>query len=288
MQDAYKVANLIWQENLSESDKQALADLKPEDILVTPGEYDQIQQVLGIFKIPHAVGIPDSKARKTAQIMLVNCPGNALDHHTNGVKKWVAAGGYLITTDWAVRPLQAMFPSHIRWTGDTTADTCVQLDVNEKSTDLLNYDQATDELPIWWLEGSSYPFRVSEDVDIMLTSKELKDRYGSSLVAVSWDYGEGKVVHIISHLYLQRADLRSDKSSSTLETLKAYKGVGYDKLLAMNLETPDMVSKGEVDASTSSSAFLLSSLLDASKYQKKPTPASPASKDSPPVTKWVD
>ena len=288
MEDAYKVANLIWQENLSESDKQALEDLKPENILVTPGEYDQIQQVLSIFNVPHEIGIPDAKARKTAQIMLVNCPGNALDHHINGVKKWVASGGYLITTDWAVRPLQAMFPSHIRWTGDTTSDTCVQLDVNDKSTELLSFDQATDELPIWWLEGAYYPFRVSEDVEIMLTSKELKNRYGSALVAASWNYGEGKVVHIISHLYLQRADLRSNKSSSTLESLKNYKGVTSDQLLTMNLENPSMVSKGQVDASTSSSAFLLSSLFDATKYQKKPTPTSPKNTDDPTKIKWVD
>ena len=286
MKDAYEVAALIWKTRLTRSDKDSLESLRQEEVLVAPGKYDRMQEVLDLLDIPYTQGVPDLKARRLAKLMLVNCPGNVLEGHIAAVKRWVRLGGYLVTTDWAVRPLHSMFPNYIRWTGESTDDTTVELDSRDEAADSLTDEPETAERPVWWLEGSSYPFQVTEDVKILLTSQELKRRYGSSLVAVSWNYGQGKVFHMISHLYLQRTDLRSVQSTATLQETGATHGFDEDALSTLD-DRLLTVTEGALTASLASSGLLFDILLDTAKSKTEPEVSSPT-RSRRSARQWVD
>ena len=286
MKEAYEIARFILQKELSQSDKDAIGSLGPEDVLVVPGKYDHMEEVLGLLGVPYTAGVPNARARSSAKLILANCPGDVLEGHLRGVKLWVRHGGYLVTTDWAIRPLQEMFPRYIRWTGETTADTHVALDATDKAADSTTADQQTEEQPIWWLEGSSYPFRVTEDVEILLTSQELKQRYGSRLVAVRWTYGQGEVFHMISHLYLQRTELRSARSTATFKETAGTYGVTEDELstLSDNLQT---VTEGALKASLASSSFFYKILGSATKA-KTGSEAGSSTRRRRSTLRWVD
>lgn len=108
-----------------------------------------------------------------------------------------------------------------------------------------------DDDPQWWLEASSYPIRIHDRdaVEILLTSAELEARYGEAPVAVLFKHGEGEVFHMISHYYLQRTELRSQRHSSAAGNWAAEKGVSVDATLAFDLSG---LSLGEVESAGSS------------------------------------
>ena len=225
MKDAYEIAGTILGTKLSAEGRSRLDNFSGGEVLVMPGRYDQIQDVLDTVNVQYVLGHPTGDALRQARILIVNCPGDGVSGYELQVKDWVAAGGLLLTTDWAIEPLQRMFPALIRWNGKTTRDECIKLDPRTvgKGGLVPSWDMTVPDQPVWWLEGSSYPFTVSDEVDVLLTSEELKRRYDSSLVAVQWNHGLGKVRHMISHIYLQRTESRSDEDKRAFsETLEKY------------------------------------------------------------------
>ena len=75
--------------------------------------------------------------------------------------------------------------------------------------------------PQWWLEASSYPISVvdAERVKVLITSRELGEKYGERPVAVWFRWGEGDVFHMISHYYLQRTEERTARHRGKAEAL---------------------------------------------------------------------
>ena len=286
MKEAYEIAGAILRENIADTDRERLEAMKPENVLVVPGTYDRIGSVLDAVGVPYVEGKPTKAALKEAQVMIVNCPGDALSRRKDQVRDWVASGGRLWTTDWAVVPLQEMFPNYIRWNGKVTKDECIRLDKDSRGVDEITVSGPVPERPVWWLEGSSYPFKVSRDVEVMLTSKELKRLYGSSLVAVQWDYGQGKVKHIISHLYLQRTELRSPEDRMSFKQTSAK--YGMDEMSMSRLSTTidlDAVPDGSVAASLSAAGQLVSYMT-----AKSPDEVSDPSSQEPETSNgfWVN
>jgi hypothetical protein len=104
------------------------------------------------------------------------------------------------------------------------------------------------------LEGSSYPIRILQPdrVEVLLASRELGERYGESPVAVLFRHGEGEVFHMISHYYLQRTELRTERHQSTSAALFAAKGISSAELREM----AEGLTLGEVEAASSSTRLL--------------------------------
>ena len=88
-------------------------------------------------------------------------------------------------------------------------DDVVRIEVLDRDHRFLQGVLEDGDDPLWWLEGSSYPIRVldPERVQVLITSNELEQKYGEAPVAVTFAHGEGEVLHMISHYYLQRAEL---------------------------------------------------------------------------------
>ena len=259
MNEAYEIVGTILKGNLTEQARSHLQGLKRENVLVVPGKYDQIGGVLNAAGIDYVEGRPTRANLQEAQVVIVNCPGNELARRGAQVRDWVASGGRLLTTDWAVEPLQKMFPNYIQRNGQATGDEHVLLDRGSLGGDQIMVGGIVPEQAVWWLETASYPFKVARGVEVILTSKELERRYGSSLVAVQWDYGQGKVRHMISHLYLQRPELRSAEDHRSF-TQSSYK-YGLDQMSMAKLSSTinlDEVPDGAVAASLSAVSQLVS------------------------------
>ncbi len=109
---------------------------------------------------------------------------------------------------------------------------------------------------MWWLEGSSYPIRIldASAVRVLLASAELGGRYGEPAVAVHFRAGEGEVLHMISHYYLQRAETRTARHASNWKTYAAE--TGAEQLASLKLAEFEDLRTADVEAAHTSLAFM--------------------------------
>jgi len=168
------------------------------------------------------------------------------------VQRFVTAGGSLFTTDWALRHvLEPAFPGVVAYNQRPTADAVVRVEAAAHENPFLKgvMDGADD--PIWWLEGSSYPIVVLDParVQVLISSRELQDRWGEAPVALTFRAGEGEVFHMISHYYLQRAETRTRRHSMPAAAYAAEKGVAWDR---PTMARAADLTLGEVEAASSS------------------------------------
>ncbi len=74
---AAKIAKLRIVED-SPDDARALEGVRDSDIVVVPGEYDQVELVLDALQMPYMKLAPEQVARtplRPEQLLIVNCPG---------------------------------------------------------------------------------------------------------------------------------------------------------------------------------------------------------------------
>ena len=243
----------------------ALAAVEAADILVVPGQYDHVEQVLGALEVPFT-RIPGGSFRgmrlRPEQLLVVNCPGNMSAPDIVAVRDFVEAGGSLFTTDWALRNvIEPAFPGVLAYNNQPTTDAVVRIEILDRENPFLRgvMDDADD--PQWWLEGSSYPIRVLDPdrVEVLITSKELEAQWGEAAVAVLFRHGQGEVFHMISHYYLQRTELRDDRHRQKAETLWTEKDVAMP--IEVQLESADL-SLGDVESSYSSARLFANIVAD--------------------------
>jgi len=218
---AAKVLKARMQEERPE-DYAVLQKVEAAEVVVVSGEYDRVQDVLKEVGVPHVVVSPMALARtplNAKQFLIINCAGSLGPQGLEKVRKFVNAGGFLYTTDWALtHVVEKAFPGFIAFNGRETGDDVVEVQVREtSSSNLLKHLHLANANPKWWLEGSSYPIRVlkPDQVEVLVESKEMKKKYGAAPVAVLFRYGDGKVLHMASHFYLQRNQVRSVAEAKT-------------------------------------------------------------------------
>lgn len=239
---AYRVASEMARERMRRETPEAAAALErvgDTDIVVVPGCYDHVEQVLGALGLPFAVLDPSAihrAALRPEQLLVVNCPGSNVGRSDIvAVREFVAAGGSLFTTDWALRHvIEPAFPGLIAYNDRPTRDDVVRIEVVDRANPFLAgvLDGADD--PQWWLEASSYPIRILDPdrVKVLITSREMADKYGEAPIAVLFRHGEGEVFHMASHYYLQRTELRSARHAEGAAAYAAEKGVAFSPAAA--------------------------------------------------------
>lgn len=272
-QRAYRAGASMARERLrreAPEDAAALDEVKESDVVVVRGCFDHVEQVLGALDMPHTAIDDRQLARielRPEQLLVVNCPGTVGGHQIPKIRDFVAAGGSLFTTDWALKHVvEPCFPGVISYNERPTRDDVVRIEVTDHDNPFLKgvMDGADD--PQWWLEGSSYPIRVedTERVKVLIKSRDLGDRYGESPVAVLFEHGEGEVFHMISHYYLQRTEFRTARHSQAAATYWDEKGMAVPAMLDI-----DDLSVADVEAAQSSTR-LFSNVI-AQKKRKEAT-----------------
>jgi hypothetical protein len=253
------------------------AATEPE-ILVVDGHFDHMHHVLEASQIPYA-RLADAKQFSAAlrelprtRAVLINCAKRFPADQVSQVARFVEAGGLLMTSDWALKNvIEPAFPNTIRHNGQkTNGNVFVDVELVGLRTPLLQTAfNAAGDTPKWWLEAASYPIeRLSEGVEILMYSRQLKARYGNGSVMVAFPWGSGKVWHMISHAFLQQkgpSEPGWKKMTTMVFTTNMGTSLGVQKAVEeAERANPDF--DGTVAAATTiSTAAFLAPLLDLSK-----------------------
>jgi hypothetical protein len=266
MKAAYGAARRIIREKQTVQEQQIIDDLSGDDIVVVRGQYDRVEEVLGVMDLPHVVVDPERLSRldlRPDQMLVINCPGNIDQKAVKQVRNFVNAGGSLFTTDWALKyVLEPAFPGIVEFNDKATPDAVVGVQPTASENPMLDgiFDEAAD--PQWWLERSSYPIKVLDPgkVEVLVDSAELGRRWGESPVVISFEYGLGEVLHMISHYYLQRTELRTKRHTTNWAGYAAEKNAMMSTVGAP--EAYKDLNVGEVEAAYTSSRMMRNGILE--------------------------
>lgn len=223
MRRAYRVSGQALLEDLKErrpDDARVLESVRPAEVVAVRGSYDHCEQVLEATRVPFVAVEPAHAALvdwSRLEVLLVSCPGHLPRAALDRIGPWVRRGGYLLTTDWALKHvLEPLFPNTVRHNGRQTTDCVVRVESGAAVDDpLLAGFLEAERDPLWWLEGASFPIEVldPERVRVLVRSKEVGQGWGADPVVVTFEEGQGTVVHLLSHLYLQRSDVRGARDA---------------------------------------------------------------------------
>jgi len=267
---AYELAARAYRERLraeKAKDAELLEGTLHGEVVEVLGEYDHAGTVLRATGVPFVSVRPGELHRvdwERAQVAWINCPGNLTDGDLERVVGWVRGGGYLSTTDWALRNvLERAFPGKVRHNGGSIPDSVVAVERVATSPLLSGFFEDGRE-PRWWMEGASFPCEVLDpSVRVLIRSSEVGERYGADAVVVEWDEGEGKVFHLVSHLYLQRAETRTERDRAGAKEFFAESGWKEDEAVRLAAEA------GDLQASELKAALTTASLASEMLLQKK-------------------
>ena len=279
MSKAYKVAQEMLKDRLKDVDEsmaKEFDEINESDIVIVRGQYDFIEQVFSGIGLKHkAIGAEslDSIELNPEQIVFINCPGNVEKKGLRKLVTFVENGGFLFTTDWALKHIiEPGFPGYIKYNGRSTADEVVRVEIMSEEDPFLKSLIGNNDDPQWWLEGSSYPIQVldEDNVEVLVKSKDIKQRYDESAVFVSFDHGQGKIYHMISHFYLQRAETRTERHKNKGSDYLSEKLV-MDDMRASKYKTmgADDANLAEVEAAYSSSSLMNKVLWDKKRRVKE-------------------
>ena len=224
MSTAYRVAQEMIKDKLKDVDEDMAAEfeeLGQSEVIVSEGVHDYIEQVFNGIGLKHNLINPQQFEKidlDPDKIIFINCPGNVTSKGLRNLVTFVEKGGFLFTTDWALRHvIEPGFPGYIKYNNRPTSDEVVRVDILAEEDPFLQSLIGPNDDPQWWLEGSSYPIEIlnHKEVDILIKSKEIEKKYGESAVFVTFDYGKGKIYHMISHFYLQRAETRTARHAKS-------------------------------------------------------------------------
>jgi len=271
MGKAYQIAQELMKDRLKSVNPEAyeeLKDVSAADVLVVPGQYDHIEDVLRLAGTRFTLVAPGQFDRITLrpdQILFINCPGNLTTVGLRKLESFVSTGGFLFTTDWALKHvLEPAFPGYLRYNQRATADEVVRVEVMNTEDPFLKSLLGPDDDPQWWLESSSYPIQIADGkkVDVLVSSKEIATKYGEAPVFVTFEYGEGKVYHMISHFYLQRSETRTKRHQSSAEAYLNEKAIPDE----LRFKYADMgvadARLADVESAFTSSAMMSKVMLD--------------------------
>ncbi|MFX1419962.1 MAG: hypothetical protein ACFE9N_13670 [Promethearchaeota archaeon] len=276
MEQAYKASSKILEKRMERErpmDLEILRKVKQSSIIIVSGAYDKIELVLDLIKVPYVLIQPHEVSQielNSEQILIINCPGTVDDNALPKIKEFVNNGGFLFTTDWALQNiLEKIFPRYLKYNQRPTADDCVRVEVLDKTNKFLEglFNEEAD--PIWWLESSSYPIQILDKtrVKLLIVSKEMRDKYGEDPIVITFDYGDGTVLHMTSHYYLQRAELRTKRHKmSAKEYAMKEVGLSADKA---DMEELEGLSLGEAESAYSTTQFISNVIVEQQKKIKK-------------------
>jgi hypothetical protein len=203
-------------------DQKFIEKLEKGDIYCITGDFDHVENVLSSLKLPHTVVKRENFGKEIMNIpptavIIFNCAGGETPLPAEGITRLQAlikAGAYMFTSDWELQNtvLRAV-PGHIGM-GATTAEHKFPIQIGPGAE---NHPYMRDVFPddpfkaaqmTWQIDGASYCVKANgEGVRILVRCEELLKQYSSEIVACTFRYGKGSVLHVLSHF-----DKQSDAS----------------------------------------------------------------------------
>ncbi|MFX0020744.1 MAG: hypothetical protein ACFE9S_00340 [Candidatus Hermodarchaeota archaeon] len=278
MEQAYKASSKILEKRMERErpiDLDILRKVKESSIIIVAGAYDKIELVLNLINVPYILIEPHEVSQielNPEQILIINCPGDVNEDALPKIKEFVIKGGFLFTTDWALlNILEKIFPRYLKYNQRPTTDDCVRVEVLDKANKFLEGLFNDEADPIWWLENSSYPIQILDKtrVKLLIVSKEMQEKYGEDPIVITFDYGDGTVLHMTSHYYLQRAELRTKRHKMTAkEYVQSEMAFSDDDAEEIEKDLEGL-SLGEAESAYSTTQFISNVIVEQQKKVKK-------------------
>ncbi len=184
--------------------------VREASVVVVAGSADHMDQVLKRAGVSFIVVNPEDLPELPLhgrQVLMVNCRGEMSQASRERVRRFVAAGGFLYTTDHAVKELiETTFPNTLAYTGTNTQEGIfsLQLRGEEKDRGLLKHlgEQSSQR---WQLAGGGYLFKVLDPhkVEVLMESEAVKKQYGTGVLGARFRYQDGVVIHVTGHFFTQ-------------------------------------------------------------------------------------
>lgn len=233
-------------------------------VVVVRGSADHMEQVLSRAHVAYVAVDPSELPElplNAHQVLMVNCTGDMSAAARERVRRFVAAGGFLYTTDHAVHQLiEPIFPGTIAWTGASTTEQIVPVRLHGNPDDrglLANLGGEANEH--WQLASGGYPFKVLDKskVEVLMDSPSAAHQYGAGAIAVRFHYQDGVVIHVTGHFFTQpgqtgavaQAGRAFETLSANVVASKAEDEVRIDRLYSKHATAP---AKLQAAPSTSS------------------------------------
>ncbi|MFW9822324.1 MAG: hypothetical protein ACFFE4_05290 [Candidatus Thorarchaeota archaeon] len=104
----------------------------------------------------------------------------------------------------------------------------------------------------------------------MVTSKEMEKKYGEAPIAIAFDYGDGgTVLHITSHYYLQRSELRTERHKMSAKDYVQSEMAFTDEEAEEMKKDLEGLTLGEAESAYSTTQFISSVIVEQQKNVKK-------------------
>jgi hypothetical protein len=275
LRGAYRAAGRVLRRTLRPDEQAELDQVATGEVVIVSGEYDHIRRVFEATQIPFTEVAPADVHRldfERLEVLLINCPGHLASRGLEAIGAWVRRGGYLLTTDWALKHvLEPLFPNTVRHNGRQTDDRVVRVETEAAVDDpLLSGLLEAERDPLWWLEGASYPIEVldKEKVKVLIRSAEVGRLWGADPVAVTFDEGQGTVTHLMSHLYLQRSEVRDQADARPAAAYAMSLGLSDAEAEEALREAPG-VNLSDLKSAYSTSRLLSKAVLAAKRKRAK-------------------
>lgn len=184
-----------------------LARVSAAEVVVVAGSADHMEQVLRRAQIRFEVVAPDELPQlplTNRQVLMVNCTGEMSAAARERVRRFVNAGGFLYTTDHAVKHvIEPLFPGTLRFTGVTSTEEIFPM-VPAGDQGLLARIGGAGH-PRWQLASGGYLFEILDrrKVDVLMSSPQVGARYGTPALGVRFRVGDGQVIHVTGHFFTQ-------------------------------------------------------------------------------------
>ncbi len=192
--------------------------ISKDQVIEIKGEWDDSSHTLRSFGIPYTRVGPkqiNNIDLSKVKVIVLCCPGSIPHESTRTLANYVKAGGYLITTDWAVEILteDKGFVRIIEPSGFTYDEKVV--DALGLSSDPLC--QGTPPNAFWKIAKESKAVRIVQRkyATVIARSRQLmnqelrhvakyrppeeNDFFQAGILAVLIDYGRGKIFHLVGH-----------------------------------------------------------------------------------------
>lgn len=175
-----------------------------ELIVEIAGQWDHADKTLRNLGLPYTHIKPrdlTAQSLAAAKVVIINCAGDLKREKLQLLRDFVARGGYLLTTDWALdNTVTNAFPGYIAWSKGVNKRPIYQAKYVSPDPVLAIH---TVKKAYWKLDDSAHLVKVLEPqkVRVLVTSAELasEDPEHLGILSCIFPFGRGFVLHMVGH-----------------------------------------------------------------------------------------
>lgn len=176
----------------------------PRSVIQVKGRWDDSGRTLRALGIQYErVGSGDLEDMSfdNVKVLIVDCAGSVPRESLQRIRDFVARGGYLLATDWALDNLvEKAFPGYVEYDRKKNAEAIY--DAYVVNPEPVLFANAVTNAH-WKMDEASHLMRVLKpgSVRVLARSRKLEkeDPGGQGVLAVTFPFGKGYVMHTVGH-----------------------------------------------------------------------------------------